>query len=354
MKNDRPGFLIVGGGLAGICIARRLWEQGLRFSLVDSGRNTGSRVAAGIINPLVFRRMTKSWRVDEALPVAVDFYRGLSREWGAEYFEEIPIRRAFAHKQEEDLWIAKQHMPDFSPYMKTLEAADYACDSVKNTFGTGVVLQAGFVRTVPFLEDARKWLKAEGVLVEEAFDHAQLDPETATYKGTEYQQVIFCEGYQAIYNPWFSYLPVQATKGEILTIASKEIPGDELLNRKCFILPVGAQTFKLGATYKWDSPNTEITDEGREEIMENARSLTPAAFSIVRQEAGVRPTVPDRRPLVGTHPDFPKLTIFNGLGAKGYMTAPLLSHEFVGYLKKEIFLSTEINIDRYIKLHQNK
>lgn len=354
MKNEHSGFLIVGGGLAGICVARRLWEAGLKFTLIDSGKNTGSKVAAGIINPLVFRRMTKSWRIDEFLPSATGFYQGLSREWGKEYFTEIPIRRAFAHKQEEDLWIEKQHTDDFGPYMKPVEAADYACDTVKNTFGTGLVLQSGYVNTRQFLGDAHAWLQSENLLTEDTFDYNLLDPETGSYKGTQYDGIIFCEGYQGIYNPWFGYLPLQATKGEILTVESQELPEDELLNRKCFILPVGDHTFKIGATYSWDSPDTETTDKGKQTILENAASLTAASFSIIRQEAGVRPTVPDRRPLIGTHPDFSKLTIFNGLGTKGYMTAPLLSHEFVGYLKKEFLLSTDINIDRYKTLHQNK
>jgi glycine oxidase len=145
-------------------------------------------------------------------------------------------------------------------------------------------------------------------------------------------------------------LPLEATKGEILTVVSKELPENELLNRKCFILPVGDQQFKIGATYSWRSPNTELTDEAKEELLQHADSLTNAHFEIIKHEAGVRPTTIDRRPMMGKHPEFPKLKIFNGLGAKGYMTAPLLSQEFVAYLKNGISLDKEIDIQRCEKL----
>lgn len=349
-KAKLPQTLIVGAGLAGICVAWRLHEAGHDFQVIDSGINTGSRVAAGIINPLVFRRMTKSWRIDEFLPEVQAFFGQLSEAWGRAYYEEIPIRRAFSHQQEQDLWLEKQEAEAFSPYMKTLDASDMENETVKNTFGTGKVLQSGFIRTGAFLDDAHSWLKSEGRLREEAFDHAQLDPETGTYQGEAYSEIIFCEGYQGIYNPWFSWLPLESTKGEILTVQSTELPEGELLNRKCFILPVGNQAFKIGATYSWRSPNTEITQEARELLIQNAASLTDAGFEVINHEAGVRPTVQDRRPLMGTHAEFPKLKIFNGLGTKGYMMAPLLSREFVAYLKDGSALHSEVDIIRYEKL----
>ncbi len=349
-NNKIPQTLIVGAGLAGICIARRLHDAGHRFKVIDSGINTGSRVAAGIINPLVFRRMTKSWRIDEFLPEVKAFFAKLSAEWGTEYFQEIPIRRAFSHQQEQDLWLEKQESEDFSPYMKTLDESDYNNSSVKNTFGTGKVLQSAFIKTTTFLDDARKWLQSEDLFIHEVFEHALLDPESGEYKGENYSEVIFCEGYQGIYNPWFSWLPLESTKGEILTVKSGELPENELLNRKCFILPTGDQTFKIGATYSWRSPNTEITEEARDLLQQNAASLTSAKFEIVNHEAGVRPTVQDRRPLLGTHPEFDKLKIFNGLGTKGYMMAPLLSQEFVAYLKNGSPLDAEVDILRYEKL----
>ena len=70
----RNKILIAGGGLAGICIAYQLAEKNIPFILLDKGSNQSSLKAAGLINPIVFRRMLKSWRVDEFLPYALEFY----------------------------------------------------------------------------------------------------------------------------------------------------------------------------------------------------------------------------------------------------------------------------------------
>lgn len=348
-KNKTPKILIVGAGLAGICVARRLHEQNMPFKIIDQGLNESSRVAAGVINPLVFRRTTKSWRVDEFLPVAVEFYKQLSAEWGRPYYVAIPIRRAFSHLQEQETWLDRQNWDDYSPYMKTIDQKDQNFESVKNTFGTGVVLQSAFIRTSEFLDDAKKWLKSNQLLLEEKFAFEEFDPVEACFKGEKFDSVIFCEGYHGIENPFFNYLPLEATKGEILTIQSSEITETELLNRKCFILPVGENKFKVGATYTWRSPNTDLTEEAKKMLFEQATNLVDANMEIIDHKAGVRPTVLDRRPLIGTHPKHSKLKIFNGLGAKGYMMAPLLSKEFVASLANNCQLDKEIDIERYKK-----
>ncbi|TXI86164.1 MAG: FAD-binding oxidoreductase [Crocinitomicaceae bacterium] len=342
--------LVVGAGIAGICVARRLFEKNIPFKVVDLGQNDSSRVAAGVINPLVFRRTTLSWRVEEFIPALVPFYQQLAAEWGNTYYQPIPIRRAFAHQQETDTWLKKQTDERYIPFMKTLDQSDLQNQNVLNTCGTGEVLQTAYIKTAALLDDARNWLQSIGVLIEKEFNFDTLDPENATYDGVEYAHIIFCEGHRGVNNPYFNYLPLETTKGEILTVESDELPAAELLNRKCFILPIGNQQFKVGATYTWKTATLDLTEEAKKTLIEQAQSLVSGAFHVVNHQAGIRPTVLDRRPLIGTHPQFHKLKIFNGLGAKGYMMAPLLSQEFVASLETGSDLHPEIDIKRYEKL----
>ena len=72
--------IIVGGGIAGISIANELTKNNQDVVLFDSVENTASLVAGGIINPIVFRRTTKSWRIDEMLPEALRFYSDLEKK----------------------------------------------------------------------------------------------------------------------------------------------------------------------------------------------------------------------------------------------------------------------------------
>lgn len=341
--------LVVGGGVAGICLSHELLKQGCEVRLLDNNRNVSSAVAAGLINPLVFRRMTLSWRISELLPFAYQTYREIEQLTGTSFLHPLVIRRLFASQQELEFWQKKQLLPEFEPYMEQLTDADLTFPIEQNTFGTGRVKQAAYIDTTPFLEGNRTYFASKEVLLEETFDHAFLDPQTGVYKGEAYDFILFAEGKDGKYNPLFSHLPLQQTKGELLTIQSDTIYGEESLNRKCFLLPLGNGRFKVGSTYVWDTDNTEPTEEGAQTIAENLRSITSESYEIVEHRAGVRPTVPDRRPLIGKHPEFSKMVFVNGLGTKGYMIAPLIAHELVNHLLHGDPLHAECDIVRFEK-----
>lgn len=339
--------LVVGSGVAGICLTHELIQAGCDVRIIDKGGNASSAVAAGIINPLVFRRMTLSWRVSELVPFAREKYAEIEQSTGTSFYHPLVIRRLFASEQELGFWKKKQELPEFSVYMETLIEEDLNFPMEQNTFGTGRVKQAAYIDTDVFMRANLSYFRTKGILSEEAFDQRDLDPQEATYKGITYDFILFAEGKDARYNSLFSYLPLQQTKGEVLTLESGTIYSKESLNRKCFLLPLGDGRFKVGSTYAWDTDNTTPTEEGKQTITENLKSITSEPYTITEHKAGVRPTVPDRRPLIGRHPVFPKMVIANGLGTKGYMIAPLLMHELVNHLLKGTELNTESNISRF-------
>jgi glycine oxidase len=342
-------ILIVGSGVAGICLTHEFLQAGCDVRLIDKGENASSSVAAGIINPLVFRRMTLSWRVSELIPFARKKYAEMEQLTGTSFYHPLVIRRLFASEQELGFWKTKQELPEFSKYMETLIEEDLNFPMEQNTFGTGRVKQAAYIDTDVFMQANRSYFQSKGILSEETFDQTELDPEKAVYKGTTYDFILFAEGKDGKSNPLFAYLPLQQTKGEVLTLASETMYAKESLNRKCFLLPLGDGRFKVGSTYAWDTDNTIPTEEGKQTITENLKSITSEAYTITEHKAGVRPTVPDRRPLTGRHPVFPKMVIANGLGTKGYMIAPLLMHELVNHLLK----GTELNADSHISRFTN-
>jgi glycine/D-amino acid oxidase-like deaminating enzyme len=57
--------------------------------------------------------------------------------------------------------------------------------------------------------------------------------------------------------------------------------------------------------------------------------------------------VKDRRPFLGTHPDYLCLHIFNGLGTKGTSLGPFWGLHFVDYLLGKAALSAEVDIRRF-------
>ena len=70
-------FTIVGQGVAGTLLAFELERRGVDYRVIDVGVNHSSAVAAGIMNPVVFRRLTKSWMLDDCWDLAINTYKEL-------------------------------------------------------------------------------------------------------------------------------------------------------------------------------------------------------------------------------------------------------------------------------------
>jgi glycine oxidase len=345
MTNSNRNFLIIGAGLSGVSVAIQLIRKGSNVTLIDNGVNFSSHIAAGMINPLVFRRMTKSWRVDDFIPYLKTFYREMEEETGGSFFHSVPVRRLFSSEQEHDFWLKKQEREDFHPFMNKVTEEDYAYSGGKNPFGSGRVKETYYVDVKPFFESTKKWIQTKGTIINEEFDSDLLIG--TSYRDIDYDDIIFCQGYLNPNNKWFGSLPLDQTKGETLTIRSEQLPENVSLNRKCFMLPKGNHLFKIGSTYGWSDPTTHVTEEAKNEILHNLSFIIDEKVSVVEQAAGIRPTTRDRRPLLGTHPEFKNYHIFNGLGAKGFMLAPTVSLEFVEYLLDGEELDGEVDIARY-------
>ena len=346
---EKKEYLIVGAGLSGICMAIHLIKNNHSVTLIDSGENFSTAVAAGQINPLVFRRMTKSWRVDDYLPYAEKFYTDLEIDTELPIYFPIQIRRMFSSAHEKVMWIEKQNREGFSDYLETITSEDDNYELAQNDFGSGRIKKSSYVNAVNFVEGGKNWIKKRATILTEKLDYSLIEPSSSSYKGKKYDFILFCEGSHNSDNPWFNQFVVEHTKGEVLTLKSDEISEHESLNRKCFLLPIGNKLFRLGATYVWNTPDRSLTQESKDDLLDKVKLLTKKSFEVVDHQVGIRPTTPDRRPIIGKHPIFKNLLLFNGLGTKGYLMAPLLAKEFVDYLDFDKELNKEVRIERFIK-----
>lgn len=342
--------LIVGAGLSGYCLANEFIKRESTVTLIDNGYNHSSIVAAGMINPLVFRRMTKSWRVDEFLPAALLFYKTIEEKSESSFLHPITIRRFFSSKQEHDYWKNRENTIEFCDYMSVLTNEDYSIHPHSNQFGSGRVKNAWHINTLNFLPAIKSHLLEKGLtILQNEFNYDQLNPEMGQYLNSSYDLILFAQGYLGVDNPYFNHLPLTQTKGETLTVQLSNLDTSESYNRKCFVLPMANMVYKIGSTYTWNTSDINPTEQGKIDILTNLSTITSEIPKILKHDAGIRPTTIDRRPLIGIHPNYNKLAIFNGLGAKGYLLAPLLSHEFVEALFNKTEMPKECGIINRVK-----
>ena len=169
--------------------------------------------------------------------------------------------------------------------------------------------------------------------MEERFDFSQLDPYKGTYKSLQSNRIVFCEGFRLKDNPYFKSLPLSPTKGEIMTIRIPSLENfDKIISKGVYVLPLGNHLYTVGATYNHTDLNDGLTTEGQSFLRDKVSDILSVEFQVISGVAGIRPTVKDRKTLIGLHPKYDKIGVFNGLGTRGALQGPSLSAEFSAVL----------------------
>lgn len=306
--------------------------------------SSSSKVAAGIWNPVVFKRLTKSWLADEIVPVLLDFYTQSEKKLNCKFLDEKKIVKLFTEEQEVNLW-KKKAEGEMSVY---LDPAIFTLNEpIKSE--AGFVLRTGNIDTIKFIDAIRKYLKESGCFLEESFSHVNLtiNENTVSYKDYKADSIIFCEGYLMRDNPYFNHIPLKPAKGDVLTIKCEGLSIDFILNKNMFIMPLGNHLFKVGATYDWEDLTDTPSEKGKKELTDKLDKILPYGYEIIKHEAGVRPSTIDRRPVIGKSLIHPSLQIFNGFGTKAVMLVPYFAKQFVSYLNGESSLDKEVDCRRF-------
>jgi glycine oxidase len=349
----KVNYIIVGQGLAGTVLAHTLLKQNKSLVIIDlPSISMASKVAAGLWNPVVFKRLVKSWMADDLLEYMDSFYPEVEVLLNEKFYFKKQIVKPFSEEQEKLLWL-KKTSEEIGKYLNPTIQSDFLTDVIHNPIGAAEVINAGNIDTNVFLNASQAYFKNKQILLQEAFDYQELKllSGEVNYKGIVAEKIIFCEGYKALDNTYFNWLPFKLTKGETLTIRIPLLYQKGLLskviNKGVFVLPLGEGLYKVGATYEWEDLTDLPTEKGKIFLVDQLNKLLKVPFEIIEHKAGIRPTVKDRRPLIGLHPEHTTLGIFNGLGTKGVMLGPYFAKQFVDFLEAGISLNKEVDIGRF-------
>lgn len=336
--------LIIGAGLSGICLSERLLDSGVAVRILDPSELPSSTgISTGMYNPIVFRRLNKSWMIDTLLPVMHEFYHGLEEKLSVTLTRPIEFFKRIPNADYESWWNDRLHDPVFQSYMGSIES------------GLGPVLRAGMINCALLKSAYRAHAVEVGVMEDAAIDYANLKMHDThvEYEGHEYDAVVFCEGAFATQNPFFNWLPFNICKGEWVIIRCEEDLGERVINNVVNIIPLGDKHYKLSSTYSWKDLDWTTTEQAKTTLLQAFEQLHDCPYEVIEQQAGLRPTVADRRPYLGSHPDRKRLFIFNGLGSKGIMLAPYFSKHLAEHMLEGKALLPEVDIARHIKRYRS-
>jgi glycine oxidase len=396
---EKIDYIIVGQGIAGSVLAYSLRKNGQKVVIFDQnteGVLTSSKIAAGVINPITGRRFVKSWRIDALLPAAKRLYQELETELSIPIWHDRPILRTLRDIEEENNFLLRRTYPDYIQYCgemtTTPEVADAVFSSIAhlffNKFYAFAETKNGAQVNVPFLiARLRDYFINHQMLINEvfSFDDLVIEENYVSYKHLKAKKIIFAEGAAGSQNPYFSWLPFNLDKGELLLIRIPDLNLKTIFKNKISIVPLwdvgfgmsdfggsapltfetiipklntGGESPKseirnpkslywVGATNTWNFADDLPTEANKELIVNELREILNCPFEVIAHQAAVRPTVRDRRPFLGWHPKYAVLGIFNGFGTKGASLIPFFAEQFVDSLLMHKPLEKDVNINRF-------
>jgi len=346
--------LIVGLGIAGINLCHQLEKQGRSYIVIDNcPSNSASLVAGGLYNPIGLKRKIKSWKVDDLFSVLSPTYKELEETLSTKLLHNLPILKPISSLEELPEWETAINEGRISPYVETLVKQPPVGPFQPNVVGSAYINHSGFLNMRSTVLRYREYLLEKQLLEQQTFDYFAIEElkNTIRYKEIETDRIIFCEGRYISQNPFFSWIPMKPTKGQMLTVkVSPTLSPEQIYNQQFYMFPtVEKDVFRLGATYDWHDLNEEPTQAAKEDLISKVRRALNVEMEVLEHDAAIRPNVRDRRPVLGTHPDNNKFLLFNGMGSKGVMLAPYFAKQFVDHIYDDSELDTEVNLNRFVK-----
>ncbi len=356
MNPERYDYLIVGQGLAGSILSSQLLNQGKKVLVIDKlNPNSSSRVAAGLVNPITGRRIVKSWQADTLIPFAYQFYKSLEEEYLTNFFIHQDTLEVITETQQVNEWTQRMEDPSLAMYFnrEPVTASDYR-DKIKDFKRLIRISNSGWMDIPKFLDIYRNALMKSNSLLEESLNVSQLTitGDEIKYGNIYANRIIFCEGIQSTSNNYWKHIPFLPAKGEILTISCPDLSEKYIIVAGIFLIPIGDSKFRVGSTYEWNYSNDLPTEAGKQKLITQLETFLKIPFTIVDHRAGIRPTMKDRRPVIGIHPEYKNMYIFNGMGTKGVVLAPYFADHFINYLEGKSELLGEVDVNRFSSLYQ--
>jgi glycine oxidase len=332
--------LIVGQGIAGSVLALTLHAAGVPVHVADSGDpRSSTRVAAGILNPVTGKRYALSWRYDSFFQVAQDFYQRWAQEAGEVFWEDHRIERMLRPGEELNNWSLRQGQPEFAPYMRDVLPDAAWAPWIPDGFQCVGIAGAARVRFPALLAFVRRYFEAKSAFFSRKINEHDLPDLLNTYN-----RIIFCEGYQSVYHTHFAHLPWQLSKGVAWLLQLPAEAPRVILKRTLLLAPLDNGLFWAGSNNLWDWASD---NEGNDDYLHaQLREMLRMEYTLVERLAAVRPTVKDRRPLIGHSRLHPRISLFNGTGTKGGLLTPWLAQHFTRHLLEGLPLDAAIDLER--------
>ena len=276
----------------------------------------------------------------------------VARYINANFFRKTRILQVCKSQEENALWHTRHDDEKYAPFLRG-SLPPNTLKTIKDPFGAFYIENVSKVQTGVFCKKAKEYLESQNLYFLRGFDFEKLEvcENFVRYEEFTAKAAVFCEGYRAMQNPFFNWLPFSPAKGEILELKGNvELP-PEIIHKEKWLIRLGENTFRCGSTWDRQNFNQLPTKEGETEILKAVKLVLKDCpeLEVLSHTAGVRPCTRTTRPFLGTHPKLKNLHIFNGFGSKGYALTPFFADMFAKYLTDNSPIEPQADIARHIR-----
>lgn len=314
---------------------------------MDDGHISSSSIAAaGLFNPFILKRRKLSWKAEELIPRAIDFYEKLEVRLKAKFLHNVGILRRIHDAQEYNAWVSLKG--EGMPFIGDIYSDSEVTKKLDSPFGFQEVTSAGYVGVEAFLKRCMKHFREQGTYIRGTFSEKDLRLNSKVEYGAQcYDKLFMTIGYKAMQaSQLFPDLPFSPAKGHTMEIFCPDLDLERMVNGPCFIIPLGKGRFRIGSTYSWSEFNEDEEPGEVDKLRKMFESFCDFPYEIERIWAGVRPATKDRRPLIGKSKEDERVVLFNGFGSRAIMLAPELIEQGLDHIYEGTRLWPEVDLKR--------
>jgi len=344
-----PDVVVVGGGVIGMSVARRVAADGLGVLLLERAvcGHEASWAGAGIIAPKSpHRQDTLAQLIDRSIDQYPTFCQALHEESGIDTeYERCGELSLLFHENDMNIGraaeraVADRTAADGKPLIQVYtsdEIRDGAPQLAPDSLGGVLYRQTAQVRNPRLLEALRVACLRLGVeirehtVVEDIIRAADIVTGVRTETETIHcGRVVLCAGaWSSSIGPHLeAFLPVFPIRGQIVLLKLDERPFEHVISSgKTYLVPRRDGHVLLGSTEEPEAGFVNRnTAKGVAGLVEKALALVPSLADAPVQAtwAGLRPGTPDNKPYIGPVPGFRMLIAATGHYRSGLAMAPV-------------------------------
>lgn len=355
-------YCILGAGLAGLSLADALRNRDFDTVVIDKNSIAAgaSGTPGGLVNLATGRRATKVWKAEQCYEAIAQTLAKVQAATDEPFYQKSGLLRpALLEKMARKMrdryentrwpdgwcqWKSEGEIKEIHPGIQCVDG--------------GLWLPIGLSMDVgAYLKSYAQWLNKLGVTIwtgKEAkvnpHDNGwQLEFEDTTIQA---KNIVFATGSSTTESSYWDWLPLHYIKGQVALFST----GDRPLSFSHSISSLGymaqtnkPNTFVQGSTYEHDFTHLNPDEEGEAYLRQRMRRTLPRLeeeVETVGQWAGVRTSTPNRKPILGRHPEHPNMHVFTGLGSKGLLYSKFLSDHYVDHFTEGVALYPEVDIAR--------